>query len=170
MNPSLFSYAIVRAFDPETPPTASKEEFAMQCELFNRAVEPFLPDLSALVADAQVPSRNRQKLFDALVSVAHDASPDVLFSSDLPEVLKQRHSKRMLRDAFEAIPSFYSVMRPDVEATLANYRMPLMERRYYEYFLATGCAFLMIGRTRLDGEIVYSPHALHPLLQWLYYR
>lgn len=172
MIPSLFSFAIVRAFDLETPFADTKEEFLTQQQAFVNEVQQASDFLSDIVQQSpSIKEKNRQRAFDALISFAHDASLEALIATGIIELLEVKTNKNELKEAFYSIPPISGTINPALIEYMNLYKIPSNSRRWFEYELFIGYPFFMAGRNKLpDGSIKFSPYPLHPILRWLYYR
>ena len=172
MSPSLFSFALVRAFDLDTPFVDTKEEFLNQQQAFLNNVQQASEFLSDIVQQSpSIKEKNRQRAFDALISFAHDASLEALIATGIIELLEVKTNKHELKEAFYSMPPISDTINPALLEYMNLYKIHANSRRWFEYQLFLGFPFFMAGRNKLpNGSIKFSPYPLHPIFRWLYYR
>lgn len=169
MKPSNNLLALVSAYDPLTPLVASKEEFKERSLLFLARVEPCLKPVGALFEDSLRHRRFQQHQFDALLSIALDAGLDLLFSTPLPELVRNDSRKSLITDAIGNIPTFDGTVHDGLVEQLKYYRMDNIQRRTAEAELYFGCPCFVICRFRnpATGDTHYKTTVMHPFLRFL---
>lgn len=171
MNATLFSYALVRSYDPNTPDVTTKEEFIMQCELFAQKIESIENIIVPMVRGSLFNYRRHNWIIDALISLAYDITLEQFMSTQIPEMLNSTTRKNDYWGYIMSIPEWEGELRTDVARNMKYYKIPKMNRRWYECQLFWGIPIFMIGRNKITSEnIKFGPYPMHPILRWLYMR
>ena len=168
LYPSNSLLALVMAYDTTTPPAHTKEEFRAQSQLFLESVQPVAEAVRPLLDNYTPRSGTLQNCFDALLSIGLDAGSGLLLGSNLAKALMDNASRQDISKAMLSIPIFNETLRPQLAECLVRYKMPSMTRRHFERELFNGNTYFTIGRTAIDGEIVWAPTLLHPVYRFLF--
>ncbi len=168
MRPSNYLYALVRAYDNNTQPVGTIEEFRQQSRDFAEQIMPY----AQAVGDDLFGHESRgdctlQCRYDALVSIAYDMGLDLFYATKLPEMVRQHACNKHIKQAILATPSFNDTLRDDLLQQLSLYRLEALPRRMVEYKLYCGEPLFTIGRTKQNGQIVFAPSVLHPVYTFL---
>ncbi len=162
-------FALIRAYDLDTPDVVSRDDFRVQSQHFINLAAPYEGAIGALVAHSALCNTPlAQFCFNALMSIAIDVGLDFLYLTSLPDLVTAGAGKKAISDAIRAIPAFSDRLRPTIADELKLYCQPCQPRRLVEADLFFGNVAYAIGRHKnAAGQILYGPYALHPFFRFL---
>lgn len=169
MFPSNNFLALVRAYDPFTPPARSMEELRLQNQRLLDSLGDAVDYVSQLLKSVDLPPSVRQNRYDAVLSIIYDVGIEFFNTYMLPDIVVLLNGKRRVRLAITSLPAFADTLLPGIEAEARRRKMSNLSRRHFEAELFFGNVWFAIGRQKgaEPDSIVYAPYLIHPVLQFL---